>query len=172
LRRLGAKALGAAAFALLHWAAPGDAAGSVTETIPIAVVDFDYIDSSGEAQNQTGKHQALMQTFIAKLRDDLAASERYRVVALVCPAERCSAARSDPSKLLAEARSAGATLLIYGGIHKMSTLVQTAKVQVLDLQKDRLVVDRFLTFRGDDEGAWRHAEAFIAADLNSIDFSQ
>ncbi|SFK50354.1 DUF2380 domain-containing protein [Methylocapsa palsarum] len=168
-RRICVKAAGAATAALLHWAAPSGAAESIAATIPVAIVDFDYIDSSGEAQDQTGKHRTLMQTFMDSLREELSASEKYRPVALNCGAEPCSAAHVDPSRLLAAARSAGAALIVYGGIHKMSTLVQTAKVQVVDLEKDKLVLDRFLTFRGDDEGAWRRAEAFIAADLKTQD---
>jgi hypothetical protein len=142
------------------------------EQTEAVLVDFDYTDTSGELQNQTTKHQALLQAFVASVRQDLAKSEKYRVVSLACEPEPCSIARSDPSKLLSEARSAGATLLLYGGIHKESTLVQWAKVQVVDVQTDKLVFDRLLSFRGDDDTAWQRAEAFLVEDLKARDLSE
>jgi Protein of unknown function (DUF2380) len=54
----------------------------------------------------------------------------------------------------------------------MSTLVQWATVQVVDARTDKLVLDRLLSFRGDDDEAWQHAEAFLAADLKALDFSE
>jgi hypothetical protein len=51
--------------------------------------------------------------------------------------------------------------LVFGGIHKMSTLVQFAKVQVLDLKLDKLVFERLLTFRGHSDDAWDHAQRFV-----------
>lgn len=43
----------------------------------------------------------------------------------------------------------------------MSTLVQFAKVQVLDLKLDKLVFERLLTFRGHSDDAWDHAQRFV-----------
>jgi hypothetical protein len=70
------------------------------------------------------------------------------------------------------ARKAGAKLLLYGGIHKQSTLIQWAKVEVIDLERDRLVYDRLFSFRGDDANAWRRAEQFLAKDLEGVDLPQ
>jgi hypothetical protein len=151
-------------------AGPAGAENPPRQPIPIAIVDFDYRDSSGEAQDQTEKHRALLQAFTESLRRDLARGEKYHVVALPCGPEPCTAARSDPAQLIGRAREAGAALLLYGGIHKMSTLVQWAKVQIVDVRAGRLVLDRLLTFRGDDERAWQRAEAFLAADLEQCDF--
>ena len=97
------------------------------------------------------------------------AAKKFHVVTLACSPEPCSVGRSDSGKLLGRARDAGALVLLYGRIHKMSTLVQWAKVQIVDVRTDTLVLDRFLTFRGDDERAWQRAEAFLAADLEQHD---
>ena len=40
-----------------------------------------------------------------------------------------------------------------GGIHKMSTLVQWAKAEVIDLRSGQIVLDRLFTFRGDTDQA-------------------
>jgi hypothetical protein len=168
--RSGAQRSASIGVAILPLLAPAGAANPAGQQEPIAIADFFYTDSSGEVQNQTAKHEALIQAFMASLRRDLASSEKYRVVSLTCQPEPCSAAES--SKLLGQARSAGATLLLFGGIHKESTLVQWATVRLVDVRTDTLVIDRLLSFRGDNDEAWQHAEAFLAADLKARDFSK
>lgn len=135
------------------------------EPIPIAVIDFNYRDTSGEAHDSTAEHQARLKAFMDSIRTDVASSEKYRLVDVSCGTKPCSISDSPPSELLEEAKRAGARLLLYGGIHKMSTLVQWAKVQVVDIEADKLVLDRLLSFRGDSDEAWRRAEAFIVEKL-------
>ena len=77
----------------------------------------------------------------------------------------CRAGDLDAEALIAAARKAGAQQVVFGGIHKMSTLVQFAKVQVVDLKLDRLIFERLLTFRGDNDAAWDHAQRFVVRDI-------
>jgi Protein of unknown function (DUF2380) len=135
--------------------------------MPIAVADFDYTDTSGEPIDQQPEHRARLQAFVSAIRAALERDGRYRVVTLACPHQPCTAGTSPPDELLASATAAGAKRLLYGGIHKMSTLVQNAKVQVVDLEHNKLAFDRLITFRGDNDEAWRRAERFIARDLMS-----
>ena len=134
--------------------------------ISIAVADFDYFDTSGEPTNQQAEHQARLQAFADAIRADLARDGRYRVVTLTCP-QRCAAAELAPAELLEKARLAGANRLLYGGIQKMSTLIQNAKVQVVDIAENKLRFDRLITFRGDTDESWQRAERFIVRDLIS-----
>ena len=138
---------------------------AVAEPIPVAVAEFDYIDTSGEPEDQRTKHAAQLQTFAESMRAGLESSGKYRVVPLVCEPMPCRAGDLDAEALIAAARKAGAQQLVFGGIHKMSTLVQFAKVQVLDLKLDRLVFERLLTFRGDSDDAWDHAQRFVVRDI-------
>ncbi|XSC42115.1 DUF2380 domain-containing protein [Bradyrhizobium sp. RDT10] len=62
-------------------------------------------------------------------------------------------------------RRAGARLVIYGGIRKMSTLVQWGEVQLLDLEAEKLLIQRTVTFRGDNDAAYRHAADFVSNTL-------
>ena len=62
-----------------------------------------------------------------------------------------------------------ARLLLYGGVHKMSTLVQFGKAQIVDLESDKVVFDRTITFRGDNAEAWQRAGEFLAEDLLASD---
>ncbi|WP_425248644.1 DUF2380 domain-containing protein [Chelativorans salis] len=55
--------------------------------------------------------------------------------------------------------------LLIGEVHKMSTLVGWVKFAVLDLNSNRPVCDRFLSYRGDNDEAWRQAAAFAVRDI-------
>ena len=134
--------------------------------------DFDYLDTSGETTDQAAAHAERLKNFTQLIDDELSASGKYQVVALACPKPPCSAGAMDAQSLTAAARQSGARLLLYGGIHKMSTLVQFGKAQIADLETDQVVYDRTITFRGDDDNAWKRAGAFLAEDLVSKDLAQ
>ena len=165
VRQLAGFALGLAGAILALSPARSDDAKA--PPIPIAVADFDYFDTSGEPTNQQAEHQVRLQAFVSAIRSDLERDGRYRVVTLSCPQTRCAAAELAPAELLERARAAGANRLLYGGIQKMSTLIQNAKVQVVDIEENKLRFDRLITFRGDTDESWQRAERFIVRDLMS-----
>lgn len=136
--------------------------------IPAVVADFDYYDTSGEALDQSAQHAARVKDFANLLRDELAAHGRYRILPLICPEPACSAGRMDATELMQAARRSGARLVVYGGIHKESTLVQWAKVEVVDLDDNKLLLDRLFSFRGDTDEAFRRAAAFICQSLEDV----
>lgn len=140
-------------------------AGAWTQTVApatIAVLDFDYVDTSDEEEDQRDLHEARLRAFGAALRQDLGAGRAYRVVTLNCGPVLCSAGRMTPQALFEAAKKADARFILYGGVHKMSTLVQWARAQMVDVEKNLLIDDRTLTFRGDDDEAWRRAEQYLA----------
>ena len=47
----------------------------------------------------------------------------------------------------------------------MSTLVQQAKFDVIDIKARKIVFYRYITFRGDNDAAWRRAESFLARQI-------
>lgn len=140
-------------------------AGAQDAAIPLAIAEFDYSDTSGEMGDQRAAHAERLTAFADLLRKQLAASGRYRIVELACADPPCSAARTDPEELIDAARNAGAQMLLYGGVHKMSTLIQMGKAQAIDLEADKLVFDQTLSFRGDDDEAWRRAAQFLSEQL-------
>jgi Protein of unknown function (DUF2380) len=66
---------------------------------------------------------------------------------------------------LRAASQAGAQILIIGGLHKMSTLVQLAQTAAIDTTSQRVVFRKFFTFRGDNDEAWQRAERFVSEEL-------
>jgi hypothetical protein len=145
--------------------APARAAGPDSEPVPIAVLNLDYDDRSGELRDQQQAHATRLEHFAATLRRDLAASGRYRIVYPACDPAPCAAAGADPATLVAAARKAGARLMMFGGVHKMSTLVEWAKLLVIDVPTEKIVFDRLITFRGDDDEAWNRAAAFSVQEF-------
>ena len=124
----------------------------------LAVAEIHYVDTSGEVIDQSADHRRRLREFEAALRSDLAASGKMANAALDCPPNACSVGDIDDGQLLGKAEQAGATHLLIGRFHKMSTLVQQAKFDIIDVKARKIVFDRFITFRGDNDTAWRRAE--------------
>jgi hypothetical protein len=135
-----------------------------TEPVALAVLNLDYVDTSGEPADQTAAHQRRAADFVSALQRDLAANGQYRIVPMSCGSAPCEPTMN-PAELQEAARAAGVKLVLLAGVHKMSTLVQWAKIQIADEERGQIVFDRLLTFRGDTDEAWQKAESFIARDV-------
>ena len=131
----------------------------------LAVAELQYVDTSGEVIDQTADHVRRRREFEASLRSDLAKSGRMRDVGLDCPPNACSVEDIDVDRLVGKAQAAGASYLLIGAVHKLSTLVQQAKFDIIDVKSRKIVFDRYVTFRGDDDMAWRRAESFVASQI-------
>ena len=135
-----------------------------TQPVALAVLNLEYVDTSGEPKDQTAAHQRRAADFVSALQRDLAANGQYRIVPLSCGSAPCEPAMN-PFELQKAARAAGAKLVLLGGVHKMSSLIQWAKIEITDEEQGRIVFDRLVTFRGDTDEAWQKAESFVARDV-------
>jgi hypothetical protein len=131
----------------------------------LAIVELDFVDTSGEVREQQGEHVRRLKAFTESLRGDLVKNGRFRILTLDCPPAGCPTSSTAPDELVAAADKAGAAYVLVGGIHKMSTLIQWAKVEIVDVGMQKVVFDRLLTFRGDDDMSWQRAEEFLARDI-------
>jgi len=131
----------------------------------LALLDFNYVDTSGETRDQTAEHQKRLDAFMVTLRQDVVASQKYRMVVPTCRPIPCQVGQSALVELQDAARAAGAKFLMMGGVHKMSTLIQNARVMAVDLGTNAVVLDKLVTFRGDTDEAWQRAETFIAQQI-------
>jgi hypothetical protein len=124
---------------------PASYAPANAETaVGVAMDDFSYTDTSAEPANQTAAHERRLSAFIAALRRDIGAGGRYRPV---------------------PAAQDGAAFKVIGGIQKTSTLVQWAKVAVIDVGARKVVMDKLYTFRGDNDESWERAEIFVSREV-------
>jgi hypothetical protein len=135
------------------------------EAAVLAVAEIQYIDTSGEVIDQSAEHFRRLREFETSMRADLAASGKVRNVALDCPLNACSVGDVDADQLLGKAQAAGAAYLLISSFHKLSTLVQWAKFDIVDVKTRSVVFNRLVTFRGDNDEAWRHAESFIVREI-------
>ncbi len=131
----------------------------------IAILDFEYQDTSGEPIEQTAEHAARLHRFINSLRSDLAKSEEFRVVPVACEPNPCSLDTMPATEVFAKARQAHARFVVFGEIRKISTLIQLGSFHVVNVETNTPVIDRILSFRGDSDEAWRRAEAFVVKEL-------
>ena len=138
------------------------AAGLSAAPLTIAVADFDFVDTSGEARDQSAEHTARVAKFAELVRENLSAQGDTSVLPFECPQRPCTPISMGSDDFLAAARRTGARFIVYGGIHKMSTLVQNGLVEVLDLPGEKLLSKRTVSFRGDNDEAYRRAAAFVS----------
>jgi hypothetical protein len=134
---------------------------SAAAPLTVAVADFDYFDSSGEVRDQSAEHKARVAEFAKLVRAKLGAQGDFRVLPLECPEPPCTPVNMRPDNFSAASRRSGARFVVYGGIHKMSTLVQWGDIELLDLEANKVLLKRTVTFRGDNDEAFRRAAAFV-----------
>jgi len=127
----------------------------------IAVADFDFLDTSGEERDQRAEHRVRVAQFVELVRGNLSAQGDTSVLPFECPQRRCTPISMGSDEFVAAARRSGARFVVYGGIHKVSTLVLGGLVEVLDLQSEKLLLKRTVSFRGDNEEGYRRAAAFV-----------
>jgi hypothetical protein len=162
-KNLTLESLGYAAAILLL--ASGSAAAERSH-VPLAIAEFSYVDTSGEVRDQAAKHRGVLEMFSRLLHEDVEKSGKFVLAKFQCSAPECAVMDGAPTApLVTAARAAGARYLVSGGIQKMSTLVQNARLVVLDIETGKHILDRLFTFRGDNEEAWRHAALFVARHI-------
>lgn len=135
------------------------------EGVTAAIIDFVYIDASGELTDQVALHRKRLQTFMTALRADFERDRAFRLLPSSCPPLCATDNGQRPGDLLRAAAKAGAKVLVTGGIQKLSTLIQWAKVTAFDVNANRVVFDKLFTFRGDNDEAWQRAEIFVSQEV-------
>ncbi|MGA0562105.1 DUF2380 domain-containing protein [Ancylobacter sp. VNQ12] len=130
----------------------------------IAVVDIGFTDSSGESRNQLDEHATRQRVLTEGLYRQVAQPGRLESLHLDCGAG-CSLDAAGVEALRQRAREAGAAYVLVGKVHKMSTLVMSMRFAVLDTASGKLVLERLLSFRGDNDEGWRHAGDYAAREV-------
>ena len=128
----------------------------------VAVADFDFVDSSGEARDQAAQHGTDMKALKADIIAKLSTSGKFAADALRCKQAVCSADSLDQDSIATAARAQQAQFVVFGGVQKISTLIQFGQVRVMDVASGKSVLSRAITFRGDDQAAWQHASDYVS----------
>jgi hypothetical protein len=142
----------------------GPAIGRAAESI-VAVTNFGYEDTSGEPKDQDAAHASRLIALQATIEQALTATGRFKAEKLICSQPDCSADALDQRDMVAAGKRQDARYIVFGGVHKMSTLIQWGRVEVMDTATGQPVLERTISFRGDDQDAWQHAGAYVATML-------
>ncbi|TYL83544.1 DUF2380 domain-containing protein [Bradyrhizobium rifense] len=134
------------------------------QALAVSVDDFKYRDTSNEPTDQTAVHEKRLRAFMTALRDDVTADHRFELVPSSC-ASNCPTDGPTLRDRLRAASQAGAQILIIGGFHKMSTLVQFAQTVAIDTKSQHIVFRKYFQFRGDNDEAWQRAERFVSEEV-------
>lgn len=140
-----------------------DTSAAKTPTVGVTIGEFTYLDTSGEVADQVAVHEKRLGAFVAALRRDVEADGRYR---LIPPS--CTPPCADEGPASSKGPKGDARIRIVGAIQKMSTLIQWAKVAIVDVDTNRVLLDKRYSFRGDNDEAWERAEAFVSREIREV----
>ena len=143
------------------WLCLTAACPALAAPVRLVVADFDYQDSSGEARNQDAAHDARLKAMKAAIIDAVQKTGGDSAAPLRCGQPKCAANDLDADAIAKAARADGAKYVVFGGVHKVSTLIQWGQIEVMDVLTGKAVLTRTVTFRGDDDAAWQHAADYI-----------
>jgi hypothetical protein len=167
---------------LAVWAAASFlvAASRVASADPptLLVLPLEMIDTSGEAHPQSDTHADRLAALTRYLSRQLDEDRLYTVVdpapiaadigraQATQPIDRCNGCERDLARLVHADR------VLVGEIDKVSTLIGSLRLDIVDVATGRSVFSRDLGFRGDTDDAWQHAARFFVRDLGETPAQQ
>ena len=146
----------------------GATAAQAAEPVTIGIAEIGFVDNSGAPDTKQKKSRvARAKKFAEALRKDLGADGKFKIVTLDCGKDPCSIANQSPEDLIAAAKKAGARVLLYGSVQKLSPAIQA---QAVDIEAAKLVFNQSIALSGDDAKSWQRAqhdlsEALLKASL-------
>jgi hypothetical protein len=143
----------------------GPQAPAWADARPVAVFDFELIDTSleGELKGKRDDEQARLARAGEQLRDGLAASGLFRVVdiAPVAAAARGSNLQACGGCDVKLAKQVGAELAVTGTVQKVSNLILNFTVYVRDANTGNPVAVMNADFRGNTDESWTRALGWL-----------
>jgi hypothetical protein len=158
----------AAVLAVSAWWHPGAALADAGRPQTVAVFPVELVDTSGEAPRPGRDGQIAATT--GELAALLEGTGKYRSVDLAPVRERLAAAGPLDrcgGCWLGLAGDAGAEIAVVTVVHKVSTLISSMHVWVVEVADRRVVRDAAVSLRGDTDEAWRHAADYLVRDALS-----
>ncbi len=99
------------------------------------------------------------------IQRSLARKGEYRIVAPPAGSPPCPDGETEC--ILKQARAAGARLVLAAAVQKASSMESNVWVGVFKADDGKRVFFQQLTFRGDNDDAWRHATAFLDHEIEA-----
>ena len=139
----------------------------------LLILPLDMVDTSGETPSHAQEHEDRLLTLTQYLSKALGEDGDYAVVdptpirAAIDEARNvqslseCKGCERDLAKLVHADR------VLVGEIDKVSTLIGSLRLSIVDVPTGEHVFTRVLSFRGDTDEAWQHAARFFVRDLEA-----
>lgn len=125
----------------------------------LAIFPVKLLDTSHEARDQQGDHLRRLELMVAVLAQEMPGTPVPAAeIARACPQETAECLMT-----LLRQRGDGRGLFIV--VQKSSTLILQAFASIVDANSGKLIVHKELSFRGDNDEAWRRAGRFMAGQL-------
>jgi hypothetical protein len=154
-----------AVVAVMLSATPGRSANIPT----LLVLPLEMVDTSGETRPQAREDR--LATLTGYLSKQLGVHGLYTVTDPTPIATEIDKARSVQSLDRCNgcerdlARLAHADRVLIGEVDKVSTLIGSLRLRIVDVATGQTIFSRELGFRGDTDEAWQHAARFFVRDL-------
>ncbi|MDS9468406.1 DUF2380 domain-containing protein [Paracoccus sp. MBLB3053] len=130
---------------------------------PLMILPVKLLDTSNEAVDQSADHARRQQAFADRLASELSGTVVSSAeVADACPRETAACLL----ELLA-AKSAERGLFIV--VQKTSMLILQVFADLVEVDSQKLISHRELSFRGDNDEGWNRAADFLAGQLRDAD---
>jgi hypothetical protein len=159
-----------AAWGVLMWLSVAVPARA-TATPSLLVLPLDWVDTSGEMPSHAKEHVDRLEELRQYLSRSLAQADIYAVVdptpiaaaveqaRAAQPLDACNGCERDLARLVHADR------VLVGEVDKVSTLIGSLRLSIIDVTSGRTVFARVLGFRGDTDTAWDRAIRFFVRDL-------
>jgi hypothetical protein len=147
--------------------------GRTADTPTLLVLPIDMVDTSGEIPSHAKEHEDRLAALSLYLSNELRAHGLYAIVdptpirieidkaRAAQPLNDCNGCERDLARLVRADR------VLTGEVDKVSTLIGSLHLRIVDVATGRSVVDRVIGFRGDTDDAWQHAVRFFIRDLGA-----
>jgi Protein of unknown function (DUF2380) len=151
-------------------------AGRAADRPTLLVLPLEMVDTSGEPR--TKAHEDRLATLTVYLSQQLGSRGLYAIIdaspigaeieraRAVQPLDRCNGCERDLARLVHADR------VLIGEVDKVSTLIGSLRLSIVDVATGQSVFGRELGFRGDTDEAWQHAVRFFVRDLEETAVQQ
>jgi Protein of unknown function (DUF2380) len=147
-------------------------ASKINEPKRLVLMDFKLMGATGEAKLDA-EHQARLKMANAELRKNLAEAKQYDLVSEADSAQfnqQVGTALKNnacDSCELALAKPLNIQKILYPWVYKLSNLVLTLHVVIIDAATGKAVVKKVHDFRGDNDQSWQRAIRYFVKNVNS-----
>ena len=143
----------------------------------LLILPLDMVDTSGETPSHAQKHEDRLVALAQYLSQALANDGSYAIIdpspisgqinkARTVRLSECNGCELDLARLVHADR------VLIGKVDKVSTLIGSLDLSIVNVATGERVFSRVLSFRGDTDEAWQHAARFFVRDLEATTAQQ